>query len=162
MSREQARLRRLRQRLEQAALEALVVSHLPNILYLTNFHGRHALLVVIARRALLFTDALYRHQARREVSGAETVVVAGSLSVAAGDWLHARQVRRIGFEDRRLTLADYRQLSQTLGKDIRLVSTQDFVEGLRAVKEVTEIAAIPRAGCLTQRVFEELLPMIRS
>ncbi len=162
MSRWQARLRRLRQRLEQAELDALLVAHLPNILYLTNFHGSRALLIVMPRRALVFTDALYRHQARREVRGAEIIVVAGPLYAAAGEWLRAQRARRLGFEELRLTVAGYRQLSQALGKNTRLVPTQDFVESLRAVKEPAEIVAIRRAARLTQRVFEEVLPMIRS
>lgn len=161
MSRWHARLRRLRRRLKQAGLDALLVSHLPNILYLTNFHGSHALLVVMQRHAVLLTDARYRHQARREVRGAEIIEVAGSLHATTSEWLHAQRIPQLGFEELRLSLAGYRQLCQALGKNIRLVPTQDFVESLRAVKEAAEIAAIRRASRLTQRVFAEVLSLIR-
>jgi len=161
MPRWHARLRRLRQRLEQAGLDALLVSHLPNILYLTNCHCRHALLVIMQRHAVVFTDARYRHQARREVRGTEIIEVTDSLHATASEWLHAQRIPRLGFEELRLNVAAYRQLCQALGKNTRLVPTQDFVESLRALKEAAEIAAIRRATRLTQRVFAEVLPLIR-
>ena len=44
-------------------LEALLVSHLPNIRYLTGFTGSAALLLLRPERALLFTDFRYATQA---------------------------------------------------------------------------------------------------
>ena len=54
-----ARLLAVRRRLIELELEALVVTALPNILYLTNFSGTSAIVVVTAERLLFLTDSRY-------------------------------------------------------------------------------------------------------
>ncbi|MFQ5816424.1 MAG: M24 family metallopeptidase [Terriglobia bacterium] len=155
------RLRRLRQRLRDASLGALLVSHLPNVLYLTNFHGSTALLVVTSRRAVLFTDGRYCTQARREVRGAQVLVTTGSLLAAAAEWLRSERPEQVGFEAPRLAFAACQQLRKAFKTPTRLIPTANLVEGLRARKDATEIASIRRAVCLSSQVFAEVLPLIR-
>ena len=54
-----ARLDFVRRRLIELQLEAIVVTALPNILYLTNFSGSSAIVVVTAERVLFLTDSRY-------------------------------------------------------------------------------------------------------
>ena len=61
---------RLRPLLEQNRLDALLVTHLPNLGYLCGFTGSAAVLLVSAKRNLLFTDGRYAEQARQQVEGA--------------------------------------------------------------------------------------------
>lgn len=151
----------MRQRLREADLDALVVSHWPNVLYLTNFHGSAALLVVTPRRTRLFTDGRYRTQARHEMRAAQVVVASGSLLAAAGAWLRSEHPERIGFEAPRLAFAACQQLGKAFGKPSRLIPTANFVEGLRALKDAAEIASIRRAVRLGSRVFADVLPLVR-
>src|SRR5204863_6687549 len=54
-----ARLDFVRRRLIELELEAIVVTALPNILYLTNFSGSSAIVVVTGERVLFLTDSRY-------------------------------------------------------------------------------------------------------
>jgi Xaa-Pro aminopeptidase len=63
----ESRLRRIRDRLHDERLDGLLVSHLPNIRYLTGFTGSSALLLVEPGVATLFTDFRYEIQAREEI-----------------------------------------------------------------------------------------------
>lgn len=161
MTRWQKRLRRLRQRLREASLDALVVSHLPNILYLVNFHGSVALLVVTNRQAVLFSDGRYRAQARQEARGAQLVIGSQSVLAAASAWLRTTHLECVGFEAARLPFAAHRQLRRASSSSARFIPTVNLIESLRAVKDAEEIAAIRRAVELSAQVFADVLPLVR-
>ncbi|MGB7987455.1 MAG: aminopeptidase P family N-terminal domain-containing protein, partial [Terracidiphilus sp.] len=61
----------LRRRLTKAGLHGLLVTHLPDLRYLSGFTGSSAALAVTRRAARLFTDGRYVAQAAEEVSAAE-------------------------------------------------------------------------------------------
>ncbi|MGH9003558.1 MAG: aminopeptidase P family N-terminal domain-containing protein, partial [Acidimicrobiia bacterium] len=76
------RIGRLRERFEKAQVDALLVTRLVNIRYLTGFTGSAALLLVGPEEVLFVTDGRYKDQsadqlaaagvpARIEISGAE-------------------------------------------------------------------------------------------
>jgi len=69
-----ARQQRLRKRLDDLNLDALFITHLPNIRYLCGFTGSAGVLVLTRSRAVFFTDGRYTDQARTEVTVAKTVV----------------------------------------------------------------------------------------
>ena len=65
----------LARQLTAEGLDALLVTSLPNIRYLTGFSGSAALVVVTGGGLLLVTDFRYEEQARAEVDGTSRVVV---------------------------------------------------------------------------------------
>ncbi len=64
------RIEGLRSRFAPAGIDALVVTTLPNLRYLTGFSGSAGLLVVTGDGALLTTDGRYRTQADEQVTAA--------------------------------------------------------------------------------------------
>lgn len=160
MSIRSRRLDRLRRRALRPG-EALLVTHLPNLLYLIGFRGSSGVLVVTGRAAALFTDGRYRLQGRREVIGAQVKITADDPLRAAALWLRPRRLPRVAYEEERLTVSQFSELRQVLGSEVELVPARNRVEELRSVKDAEEIARI-RAGLeLTARVFDEILPYIR-
>ena len=77
------RQQRLRSALALHRLDALLVTHLPNILYLCGFHGSAGVLLVPDSKSVFFTDGRYTTQARSEVEGAR-IVIASKASVDSG------------------------------------------------------------------------------
>ena len=76
----------LRETLVAEGLDELVITHLPNIRYLTGFTGSAALLVVWADATVLISDFRYAAQAPVEVGGAAAVearAIPGSVTEAA-------------------------------------------------------------------------------
>src|SRR5260370_32218264 len=98
------RLTRAQLALERGRLDALVVTHLPNITYLCGFTGSAAVLIIGRgqgeRDRVFFTDGRYTQQARQAVKSARIKILPGkSAVVAASEWLsqHASWPRiRIG------------------------------------------------------------------
>ncbi len=69
------RQRALRAGLVDEGLDGLLVTHLPNIRYLTGFTGSAALLLVRADGALLVTDFRYATQGPQEVGDTARVEI---------------------------------------------------------------------------------------
>src|SRR5690348_5320687 len=91
------RLGRLREGIDQRKLDALLITHLPNIHYLCGFTGSSGALLVAEGNATFFTDGRYAEQARTQVQGCKVRVSRRPALVAASEWLAAKaRLRRIG------------------------------------------------------------------
>ena len=150
----------LRQAIGGEGLDALLVTHLPNIRYLTGFSGSAAVLLVREDTTVLISDFRYAEQAPAEV-GAAAIVEIDQRSVweRLGRVLAARPTGRIGIESHSLTVRDAERLSGLTRTAV--APTTDLVERLRAMKSPEEVAAIRSAAGLAQDALAEVLPGIR-
>src|SRR5438067_12881351 len=103
-----ARLQRARTALVEKRLDALVVTHLPNIRYLCGFRGSAGLLILHGRNCTFFTDGRYTEQAHQEVRAATIRILKGKSTLAAAtEWLDRQASRRrIGIDGLHLTIAE--------------------------------------------------------
>ena len=155
------RQRALRVLLADEGLDGLLVTHLPNIRYLTGFTGSAALLLVRADSALLVTDFRYATQGPQEVGDTARVEV-DQASVWHRLLRHLGELplSTLGIEAHALTVRDAERLSGAMRG--RIVPTTDLVERLRAVKDPAEVAAIRRAAAVAQDALAEVLPGVRA
>jgi Xaa-Pro aminopeptidase len=156
------RLDALRTRFDD--VDALVVTTLPNVRYLTGFTGSAAVLVVTATGALLTTDGRYRTQSDEQVrqSGAQVEITIGGLAdqrSAAAAFLST--AARIGLEADNVTWAGQRTWDELLDS-AELVPTSNAVEALREVKDAAEIARMERAAAIADAALYEVLPMLTA
>jgi Xaa-Pro aminopeptidase len=150
----------LRIALEGEGLDALLVTHLPNVRYLTGFSGSAALLLVRRDTTILITDFRYAVQAPGEAGEAAVVEVdPKSVWERLGRVLGAAPVAALGIEAQALTVRDAERVGGlTRG---RVVPTADLVERLRAIKSPEEVEAIRSAAALAQAALAEVLPGVR-
>ncbi len=148
-----SRLGCLRAGLDAAGCDALLVSSLVNIRYLTGFTGSAALLLVTAGRALLVTDPKYPEQAAEQTAaaGAEVEIEAGTRQGQIEVLDRAAEgLRRLGLEAAALSWAAADRLRAGLGQFASagggLVATEGVVERLRLVKDAGELARIELAA----------------
>ena len=143
----QGRLGRLRHVMEQRKLDALLITHLPNIRYLCGFTGSSGTVLATYGGVTFFTDGRYAEQVRAEVHGCHVRIVRKSALVAAGEWLaDEARLRKIGVEAAHLTIAERTSLAAALGNKSRLIDAPPMIEGLRQIKDADEIDRI-RAAC---------------
>jgi len=175
-----ARLARLRASLAQASIDLLVVSHPPNVRYLTSFTGSAGLLLVDAVRAKLVVDFRYAIAARAAVAaaggapdGIEVVVAPSSLDDTAIERLKASRALRIGIESQWMSVSRFNRVSKGLAADAptplasadpcpSLVTTERLIERSRAVKDDVEIATLREAGRRLARAAEEVPTFVRE
>jgi Xaa-Pro aminopeptidase len=153
------RLARLREKLHSAGLDALLVTSLPNIRYLTGFTGSNALVVVLQHKIYFLTDQRYRQQSREQVRGATRIISRTSLFEALAEHRLLRR-RRVGFEAEHLSYASHRHLRRAV-PGVVLRPVHDLVEELALRKDDSEVALITMAIRVTEQVFQRVLPLLR-
>ena len=156
-----ARQERLRALMESRGVPFILVTHLPNIRYLTGFTGSAGILLVGPRAGNLWVDPRYTLQAREQAEGIEVIEEKQGILKGAAIWLKKNGVRAATFEASTLTYAQFDQIRKEAGEILHLKPAGDLIEELRIVKDRGEIEAIRRAGKVTAEVFTELLPQIR-
>jgi len=160
------RIGQLRRRMSRAGLPALVVTHLPDVRYLTGFTGSSAVLAVTRRAARLFTDGRYATQAAEEVTAARVEIVSSSTAISAIQWVAAQPgVDRAGFDTTRTTVAELAHWRGALPSRLRrsfFVSLDSLpIEALRIIKDPDELAIMSEAALIGCRLFDHVLHMIR-
>jgi Xaa-Pro aminopeptidase len=160
------RIGQLRRRITKAGLSGLLVTHLPDLRYLSGFTGSSAALAVTHRAARLFTDGRYKSQAAEEVKGAQVQIVSGSPAVAAVEWLGAQPgAETAGFDPAWTSVADLARLKAALPARLRRSFLSSLpaplVEPLRLVKDKEELALMSQAALIGCKLFEHMLGFIR-
>jgi Xaa-Pro aminopeptidase len=145
-----ARVDRLRAALADADVDALVVTNLKNIRYLTGFSGSAALLLVTADGLLLASDGRYGTQIGEQVTGLAALDVHIGLPSAQRDAIAKAASRRgrVGLEAAHVTWADSRSLAADVFPRAEVVPTNGVVERLREVKDEAEVARIEAAAAI--------------
>jgi Xaa-Pro aminopeptidase len=138
------RVARLREGLE----EPLLVSAPANVRYLAGFVSSNAALLVEPDRVRLFTDFRYAEGARA-IDGVDLEVLERDLYANLGRLLAGR----VAFEASAVTYASWESLA---AGEAQLVPTRGLVEGLRAVKDESELRAVRAAAAITNRMYERL------
>jgi Xaa-Pro aminopeptidase len=156
----QARKSRVAAAMRKAGAEAILLTHLPDVRYLTGFTGSSAALVLRGARATLFTDGRYTTQAADEVDGAKIVIVEKNATGAACAALVEAGVTRCAFDTAHTTIDALDALRKGLPAKLRkgwFVPTSNLVAKLREVKDEQEQDAMRQAAALGCRLFEDVL-----
>jgi Xaa-Pro aminopeptidase len=154
------RIDQVRAALRAKRAEALLVTHLPNVLYLSGFTGDSGYLLLEQERTTLFTDGRFTVQAQEEAPWAKLVLQRGSLAAAVGAYL-ARTKSVVAYSPSQLTLSTWLSLRKAAGAKVRWRAEEGIVEALRAIKSAAEIAAIRDAGKIACEVMQEVIGLVR-
>jgi Xaa-Pro aminopeptidase len=158
-----ARIAKARKRLALANAQALLVTHLPNIFYLSGFTGSSGALLVEQSSATLFTDTRYSIQAAEQAGGAgvKANIVRGALPVAIGAHLTARKRLTVVFDPTHATVSGLGALERASGNKVTWHSEAGWIEELRSVKSGAEIAKMRAAAKLASKAVEQVIKLIR-
>lgn len=155
-----SRLGRLRERMTDC--DALLVTHLTNIRYLTGFTGSAGLLLVLPDDALLVTDGRYRDQSREQLAanGVEARIEISALEQDVRLAEAARRIERVGLEATHVTWAAKRTYASKVFAGV--VATEGLVEQLRCVKDDGEVARIEHACRIADDALAQVLPQLKD
>jgi Xaa-Pro aminopeptidase len=158
------RLRALRAAMEKDGIEALVVTHLPDVRWLCGFTGSNAALAVTAKKAVLFTDGRYTVQAKEETREARVVIAKSALKEACG--LLEQTTKRASYDPEHTTVAALKMMRSAVSGKMRrsffVALKRPLVSELRMVKEAGELRLMAQAAALGDRIFNAVLPHIES
>ena len=143
-------------RLATLEVDALLVSHLPNVRYLSGFTGSNGQALVGAAETVFLTDGRYRERSAREVPDLERITYLEGLEGPLAEVCARMGVTRLGFEANALTVHQHERLRSKL-PGVELIALADEVGRQRWVKDPEEIAHLRAAQGATDRAFEAIL-----
>ena len=142
--------------LAEAEVDALLVTDLSNVQYLTGFTGSNGQVVVTPDAALFLSDTRYEARAGTLVRNAEIVIYPMNLWDVLTQRLADLKITRLGIEAGNMTLAGRDGLAEHL-PGVELVPTKNIVERVRRAKEAAEIELLERAVLIADAAFEWVL-----
>ena len=178
-----ARLTNMRKACAEQGLFGFVVRDTANIAWLTGFNNvfdeerAHALLVM-PHAVQLHTDSRYANACRLASERTNSPVAVSDERAAHAAFVHAALDAAtdlaanpvdtstspcvLGIEDD-IALAEYRKLSEEFAEtSVELRETSQLVLGLRAVKDVDEIARMKAAQAITDAAFAHIVSFMRA
>jgi len=151
-----SRLKRLREALAAANLQALLVTGQENIRYLSGFRGSSGSLLITLEEGVLLSDFRYRLQAAEQAPDFRFREVEPNLLLGAAQEVKEKGLKTVGFEAHHLTLQQFDSLRSN-SSQTQWEAAGELVEGLRLLKEPAEIAAIAHAAEIADHALAHLL-----
>jgi Xaa-Pro aminopeptidase/Xaa-Pro dipeptidase len=173
-----ARLERLRERLVAEGLDAYFGTRPENSRYLTGFElgdgeekvsGSSGRFLVSKDETVVLADSRYRLQAIEQCPASRVEPIVGEVDLRWRELLASlrpvtagsmSQVRRVAVEAAFVSHALWAKLAEA-DPSVELVPVAGWVEGLRAVKEPSELERIAAACAIADQALVDTLPEIR-
>ncbi len=157
------RLSKLKTLLKKNQLDALIVSSVANIIYLTGFSGfseieREAYLLIGKTKQYLFTDGRYT-EAVRNIPHFELIEITtvNPLKKIFLDICKKHNIQKLGIEENNLTVTEYKKIKKCFA-----TLTNISLRELRIIKEENEINTIEKACRLGDETFKHILKKIKE
>jgi Xaa-Pro aminopeptidase len=151
------RAARLASEVADRGLDALLVTNLVNVRWLTGFTGSNAAAVIGGELRRFVTDFRYLTQSAEQLDASWAREIAPDLLAGVAAELPAEGPLRLGFDDAAMSVRDHRRLESLVRDDVELVPAGGAVERLRAIKDAGELARIRAAARLADAALEEVL-----
>jgi len=153
------RIFRVRERLDDLDVEALLLTSLPNIRWACGFTGSNGLLIVAPEAAHFVTDGRYTEQARAEVEGATVHIAEEGLSEFVAEQELVEGYPRVAFQADNVTVANRDALAET-HEDTKWIPATQVLTKQVASKDDGEVERIREAQSITEAVFAEIVELI--
>lgn len=155
-----SKLDRLREKLHENELDAILISSPENRRYLSGFSGSAGYLLVSEMDAILATDFRYTEQAGNQAPDFRVERITGSHDWFPG-FTSELKVKRVGFESQDMTVATHTAFLKAAAEaeetnHPELISTSGIVDRLRALKDQNEIELLKRAIRISDEALDEI------
>src|SRR5579859_1155840 len=161
------RVERLRQRLAEWQVDALLITQDVSRYYLSGFYSLdHGLdiagqLLIGSDRVLLITDGRYMEQATREAPGVPLVIRQTGFGPILAETIRQQGWKTVGFQSEWVTVAAHQSILAEGQGAIELKPLSNVVEPLREFKDESELELIRKAQVITDETFAHLQGWLR-
>lgn len=145
----------------ECSCDAAVLLNESNMHYVCGFSPSEGAVVITKEKCYHAVDSRYTETAQNYATETGLEVIEFTRKFETVSEICKRHgVRRLMFENRTITLADYNSLKSSL-PDTELVEIDNKVEEIRNVKEPWEIELMKKANSIAEKSFLELLPEVK-
>lgn len=157
------RLKKLKLEIKSQEFDAVLISSVSNIVYLTGYSGffleeREAYLLITPSKQFIFTDGRYSEAARNLVSSFELAEISSKnkFSILLSELINQLKIKKLGIEENNLRVSEYKSIKKVIS------STKDFkFHGHRAIKTPEEIGLIESACNIGDQAFKFIIDKIK-
>jgi len=157
------RINDFKKQLNKRKLDALLITSLQNIAYLTgfsDFYGpeREAFLFLTRGNQFILTDGRYSESVRKLVQNFELLEISydNPIEKIFKDLVRKLKIKKVGVEEKDLTFAEHKRIS----KHFNLIGLD--LSDKRSIKDAKEIELIGRACKLGDKTFSYILDKIKQ
>ena len=155
------RIKEISRVLSEKGIDALVITKLPNVRYLSGFSGSAGFLFISSKSSYFVSDFRYKIQASLEIRKPFKVKIGTQGSFDFINELVSKYgLKKIGFESGAMVYSQYQLLKKIL-KGVTLVPVDGLIEQFTSVKTDEEIDHINSAVKFTDKVFSKILEVIK-
>ncbi len=160
------RQKRVRDAMKALKLDGLLLTHAPDLAYLTNFTGDDSVGLLTEKEFILVTDFRYQEQAEQEAGWLKVRMREGKMSDALAKALVEATVTRVGFEANFTAFGQVHALDRAVhaikdAKPVELVPLEDVMTNVRKVKDDHEIDLIRKSVGVAEEAFEAIRSAIK-
>lgn len=152
------RLQKLRELLVKQNPDAVLISSIANIVYLTNFSefsttDRDAYLLITKTKHYVFTHGIYKETVEKQVPHFELRAIQREmpLTKTLQTIIDEQKITKLGYEAFDLKVSEYEQLLKQFNK--KMLIPTDCCNKLRVIKSSDEIEKIRKACALGDKAF---------
>jgi Xaa-Pro aminopeptidase len=155
-----------RKAMKNLKLDGLLLTHPPDLAYLTNFTGDDSVGLITEKDFHLATDFRYQEQAQMEAGWLKLHIRQAKMSDTLANVLSVAKVKRIGFEANFTTVGQIDALQMALKGNngagtgspvkVELVPLDDLMVNLRMVKDDHEIGLVRQSIGVAEEAFEAI------
>jgi len=154
------RQQNLRMVLDERGLDGMLITNLTNVRYISGFTGSAASCLITPEGQYFVTDGRYIEQSKTQVKGFERFIDMNShLSQIKDNNLNPNGFK-LAFEGDHMSYALYENMI-SMFPNTKWENSSMILEDLAAVKDDHELECIRTAVEVTDKVYEEILPMLR-
>ena len=150
----------LRKVLDERGLDGMLITNLTNVRYISGFTGSAASCLITPEGQYFITDGRYIEQSKAQVKGFERFIDMNShLSQIKDNNLNPNGFK-LAFEGDHMSYALYENMI-SMFPNTKWENSSMILEDLASVKDDHELECIRTAVEVTDKVYEEILPMLR-
>ena len=150
----------LRKVLDKRGLDGILITNLTNVRYISGFTGSAASCLITPKGQYFITDGRYIEQSKAQVKGFERFIdMSSHLSQIKDNNLNPNGFK-LAFEGDHMSYAIYEDMI-SMFPNTKWENSSMILEDLASVKDEHELECIRTAVEVTDKVYEEILPMLR-
>jgi len=160
------RQKAVRAAMKELGLDGILLTHPPDLHYLTNFTGEDSVGLITQKDLFLITDFRYREQAQLEAGWLTISMRDAKMSDAVAQVLKTTPLKRIGFEANFTTVGQMDALVKAIKAAVEthppeLVGLENVMQNIRKVKDDHEIGLIRKSVALAEEAFDAIRDQIK-
>ena len=155
-----SRIEVIRSEFKEHGVDGLLIMSPYNRRYISGFTGSAGVVLLTETDAIFITDFRYVEQAKEQAQGFSIVQHKAAILEEVAKQAEKLQIKKLGFEQSYVTYEQFQQLQKTVESQ-ELVPVTGLVEGVRLIKDASEIQLIQDAADIADAAFKHITSFIR-